>query len=93
LQSNAQVAQELEITKQEIDDECGVDLGQDGVFRISDEGLDLQVLLDEAEEDLGRFAPHGILPMQVSVAARPPSTIFPSPPPCRISLSFKNSLI
>ena len=52
MQSNAQVAQELEITQQEINDECGVDLGQDGVFRISDEGLDLQVLLDEAEEDL-----------------------------------------
>jgi hypothetical protein len=47
LQSNAQVAQELEITKQEIDGECGVDLGQHGVFRVADEGLDLQVLLDE----------------------------------------------
>ena len=52
MQSNAQVAQELEITKQEIDDECGLDLGQHGVFRVADEGLDLQVLLDEAEEDL-----------------------------------------
>jgi hypothetical protein len=52
LQSNAQVAQELKITKQEIDDEGGVDLGQHGVFRVADEGLDLQVLLDEAEEDL-----------------------------------------
>jgi hypothetical protein len=41
LQSNAQVAQELEITKQEIDDECNVDLGQHGVFRVADEGLDL----------------------------------------------------
>ena len=52
MQSNAQVAQELEITKQEINDECGVDLGQHGVFRVADEGLDFQVLLDEAEEDL-----------------------------------------
>ena len=52
LQSNAQVAHELEITKQEINDECGVDLGQHGVFRVADEGLDLQILLDEAEEDL-----------------------------------------
>ena len=52
MQSNAQVAQELEITKQEIDDERGIDLGQHGVFRVADEGLDLQVLLDEAEEDL-----------------------------------------
>jgi hypothetical protein len=52
LQSKAQVAQELKITKQEINDECGVDLGQHGVFRVADEGLDLQVLLDEAEEDL-----------------------------------------
>jgi hypothetical protein len=52
LQSNAQVAQELEITKQEIDDEGGIDLGQHGVFRVSDEGLELQVLLDESEENL-----------------------------------------
>ena len=52
MQSNAQVAQELEITKQEIDDERGIDLGQHGVFRVADEGLDLQVLLDETEEDL-----------------------------------------
>jgi hypothetical protein len=52
LQSNAQVAHELEITKQEIDDERSIDLGQHGVFRIADEGLDLQVLLDKAEEDL-----------------------------------------
>jgi hypothetical protein len=52
LQSNAHVANELEITKQEIDDKGGVDLGQHGVFRIANEGLDLQVLLDEAEEDL-----------------------------------------
>ena len=27
-------------------------MGQHGVFRVADEGLDLQVLLDEAEEDL-----------------------------------------
>jgi len=52
LQSNGHVAQELEITKQEINDESSVDLGQHGVFRVADEGLDLQVLLDEAEEDL-----------------------------------------
>ena len=52
MQSNAQVAHELEITQQEIDDERGIDLGQHGVFRVADEGLDLQVLLDEAEEDL-----------------------------------------
>jgi len=52
LQSNAQVAQELEITQQEIDDEGGIDLGQHGVFRVADESLDFQVLLDEAEEDL-----------------------------------------
>ena len=51
MRSNAQVAQELEITEQEINDECGVDLGQHGVFRVANEGLDLQVLLDEAEED------------------------------------------
>ena len=51
MQSNAQVAHELEITKQEIDDERRIDLGQHGVFRVADEGLDLQVLLDEAEED------------------------------------------
>ena len=29
-----------------------MDLGQHGVFRVADEGLDLQVLLDETEEDL-----------------------------------------
>ena len=52
LQSNAQVAQELEITKQEIDYEGGVDLGQHGVLVVADEGLDPQVLLDDAEEDL-----------------------------------------
>jgi hypothetical protein len=52
LQSNAHVAHELEITKQEIDDERDIDLGQHGVFRVADEGLDLQVLLDETEEDL-----------------------------------------
>lgn len=52
MQSNAQVAQELGITKQEIGDERGIDLGQHGVFRVADEGLDLQVLLDEAGEDL-----------------------------------------
>jgi len=52
LQSNSQVAQELEITKQEIDDGSGIDLGQHGVFRVADESLDLQVLLDETEEDL-----------------------------------------
>ena len=52
MQSNAQVANELDITKQQIDDEGGVDLGQHGVFRVADEGFDLQVLLDEAEEDL-----------------------------------------
>ena len=52
MQSNAQVAHELEITKQEIDDERGIDLGQHGVFQVADEGLDLQVLLDEAEENL-----------------------------------------
>ena len=40
------------MTKQEINDEGGIDLGQHGVFRVADEGLDLQVLLDEAEEDL-----------------------------------------
>ena len=52
MQSNAQVANELEITKQEIDDEGGVYLGQHGVFRVANEGLDLQVLLDKTEEDL-----------------------------------------
>ena len=52
MQSNAQVAHELEITKQEIDDEAGVDLGQHGVLVVADEGLDPQVLLDDAEEDL-----------------------------------------
>jgi len=52
LQSNTQVAQELGITKQEIDDERGIDLGQHGVFRVADEGLDLQALLDETEKDL-----------------------------------------
>ena len=52
MQSNAQVAQELEITKHEIDDERGIDLGQHRVFRVADEGLDLQVLLAEPEEDL-----------------------------------------
>ena len=51
MQSNTQVAQELEITKQEIDDEGGVDLAQHGVFRIADKGLDPQVLLDEAKEN------------------------------------------
>jgi len=51
LQSNAQVAQKLKITKQEINDEPGIDLGHHGVFRVADEGLDLQVLFDEAEED------------------------------------------
>ena len=52
MQSNAQVTQELEIAKQEIDDERGIDFGQHRVFRVADEGLDLQVLLDAAEEDL-----------------------------------------
>ncbi len=52
MHSNAQVTQELEIAKQEIDDERGIDLSQHSVFRVADEGLDLQVLLDEAEEDL-----------------------------------------
>ena len=51
MRSNTQVAQELEITKQEIDDEGGVDLAQHGVFRIADKGLDPQVLLDEAKEN------------------------------------------
>jgi hypothetical protein len=37
---------------QEIGDERGIDLGQHGVFRVSDEGLDLQVLLVEAAENL-----------------------------------------
>ena len=52
MQSNDQVTQKLEIAKQEIDDARGIDLGQHRVFRVADEGLDLQVLLDEAEEDL-----------------------------------------
>jgi hypothetical protein len=52
MQSNAQVAHELEITKQEIDNEGGVDLGQHGILRVTDECLDLQVLLDESEKDL-----------------------------------------
>lgn len=51
MQSNAKVAQELEIPKQEINDECGVDFGQHSVFRFADEGLDLQVLFDETKED------------------------------------------
>jgi hypothetical protein len=50
LQSNVQVAHEFEITKQAIDDQRRITLGQHGVFRIADESLDLQVLLDEAEE-------------------------------------------
>ena len=52
MQSNAQDTQELEITKQEIYDERGIYLSQHGVFRVTDEGLYLQVLLDESEEDL-----------------------------------------
>lgn len=36
----------------EIDDECGVDLGQHGGFGVADKALDLQVLLDETEEAL-----------------------------------------
>ena len=52
LQCNTQVAHELEITKQEMDDERSVDLSQHGVFRVADEGLDLQALLDETEENL-----------------------------------------
>jgi len=52
LQSNTQVAHEFEITKQEIDDKRRINLSQHGVFRVADEGLDLQVLLDEEEEDL-----------------------------------------
>jgi hypothetical protein len=51
-QSNVYVAQELENTKQEIDDKRDIDLGQYGVFEVADAGLDLQVLLDETEEDL-----------------------------------------
>ena len=51
MQSNAQVAHELEITKQEIGDQRRIDLGHHGVFRVADESLDLQVLLDEAKED------------------------------------------
>lgn len=51
MQSNVQVAHEFEITKQEIDDKRRIDLGQHGVFRVADEGLDFQVLLDEAEEN------------------------------------------
>ena len=51
MQSNTQVAHELEITKQEVDDQRRIDLAQHGVFRVADEGLDLQVLLDEAEKD------------------------------------------
>jgi len=52
LQSNIQVTEELGVTKQKIDDEGRVDLTHDGVLGVADEGLDLQILLDEAEEDL-----------------------------------------
>ena len=51
MQSNVQVAHDIEIRKEEIDDQRRIDLGQHGVLRVADEGLDLQVLLDEAEED------------------------------------------
>ena len=52
MQSNAQVTQELEITKQEINNERDIDLGEHGVFRVADEGFDFQILLDEAEKNL-----------------------------------------
>jgi len=52
LQGNAQVAQELEIAKQEIDDEGRIDLAHHGVLGVADEGLNLQILLDLAEEGL-----------------------------------------
>jgi len=52
LQSNVQVTQELSITEQKIDGESRIDLGQDGVLGVAHEGLDLQILLDEAEEAL-----------------------------------------
>jgi hypothetical protein len=56
LQSNVQVTHEFEITKQEIDYKRRIDLGQHGVFRVADEGLDLQVLLDKAEENFDLLA-------------------------------------
>jgi hypothetical protein len=52
LQSKAQVAHELEMTKQKIDDERHADLGHHGFFRVADEGLDLRVLFKEAEKAL-----------------------------------------
>ena len=52
LQSNIQVTDELGKAKQEINDKRGIDLVQYGVFRVADEGLDLQILLDETEENL-----------------------------------------
>src|SRR4030066_2285433 len=52
LQSNIQVTQELSVTEQKIHDEGRVNLAHHGVLGVADEGLDLQILLDEAEEDL-----------------------------------------
>jgi len=52
LQSNAEVAQEFEITKQQIDHKRRKDLAQHRVFRVADEGFDLQILFDAPEENL-----------------------------------------
>jgi len=52
LQSNIQVTEEFGVTKQKIDDQGRIDLAHHGVLGVPDEGLDLQVLLDEAEENL-----------------------------------------
>ena len=52
MKSNAEVAQELKLTKQQIDLERSKYLAQDRVIRVADEGLDPQVLFDPAEENL-----------------------------------------
>ena len=45
--NNTEVAQELEITEQQIDHDRHKDLALDGVSRTTDEGLDPQVLFDK----------------------------------------------
>ena len=52
LEADSEAAKELEVAKQKVSDQGYVNLGHDGVFGVADEGFDLQVLFDEAEERL-----------------------------------------
>ena len=66
LETDAEAAKVLEVAEQKVSDQGYVNLGHDGVFGVADEGFDLQVLFDEAEEglDLPAFLVDSFLPIR-----------------------------